>query len=229
MTNNIARNPSARPGWPEISIGLVGISIVGLGGGAALAQLGMDPVRLGLIFTALSGIGGLAGFFAAFLLRSRSWRYFGIRRTTWGWLGIGAALGVVAFVAKGVAIFAYISFTGDRGTPQDIYLAGASGGIWTVVVATFLFSVVTPIGEEFLFRGVVTNALLKYGAVVGVVGGATIFAVFHGINVVFPAAFVAGLAAGEVFRRSGSIWPAVVVHSVVNLPTIPVMVLASAS
>lgn len=229
MTNGNAHNVSARPGWPEISVGLVGISIVGLGGGAALAQQGLNPVGLGLIFTALSGIGGLAGFFAAYLLRSRSWRFFGIRRATWGWLGIGAALGVVAFVAKGLAIFAYISFTGDTGTPQDIYLAGASGGIWTVVVATFLLSVVTPIGEEFLFRGVVTNALLRYGAIVGVVGGALIFALFHGVNVVFPAAFVGGVAAGEVFRRSGSVWPAVVVHSVVNLPTIPVMVLAGAS
>lgn len=229
MTNGNAHNASARPGWPEISVGLVGISVVGLGGGAALAQLGMNPVRLGLIFTALSGIGGLAGFFAAYLLRDRSWRFFGIRRTTWGWLGIGAALGVVAFVIKCLAIFAYISLTGDTGTPQDIYLAGASGGIWTVVVATFLLSIVTPIGEEFLFRGVVTNALLRYGAIVGVVGGALIFALFHGVNVVFPAAFVAGVAAGEVFRRSGSIWPAVVVHSVVNLPTIPVMVLAGAN
>jgi membrane protease YdiL (CAAX protease family) len=58
-------------------------------------------------------------------------------------------------------------------------------------------SVVTPIGEGFLFRGVATTVPLRYGAVAGV-----------------------------VFRWSGSIWPAVTVHVVVNLPTIPVMVLA---
>ncbi len=57
-------------------------------------------------------------------------------------------------------------------------------------------------------------------------GSALIFAVFHGINPVFAAALVAGLVTGEIFRRSGSIWPAVMVHVVVNLPTIPVMVLA---
>lgn len=43
------------------------------------------------------------------------------------------------------------------------------------------------------------------------------------------AALVAGLSAGEVFRRSGSVWPAVMVHVVVNLPTIPVTVLAGMS
>jgi hypothetical protein len=97
----------------------------------------------------------------------------------------------------------------------------------SLVLATLFLSVLTPLGEEFLFRGVVTSALLRYGPFVGVVGGALIFALFHGINPVFPAALVTGLVAGEIFRRSGSIWPAVVVHGVVNLPTVPVLVLAS--
>lgn len=229
LTEDPAHTISVRPGWPEILVGLIGIAIVGLAGGAALAQIGMDSVMLGLIFTAISGIGGLAGFFAAFLLRLRSWKSFGICRTTWRWIVMAAALGAVAFIAKGLAIFAYIALTGDSGTPQDIYAVGASGGMWTVIFATFFLSIVTPIGEEFLFRGVVTNALLRYGPLVGVFGGALIFAMFHGFNVVFPAAFVAGLVAGEAFRRSGSIWPAVVVHFVINLPTIPIMVLASAS
>ena len=43
--------------------------------------------------------------------------------------------------------------------------------------------------------------------------------------IVFPAAVVAGLIAGEVFRRSGSVWPAVVVRAVFNLPTPILMVL----
>jgi hypothetical protein len=51
-------------------------------------------------------------------------------------------------------------------------------------------------------------------------------AIFRGINIIFPAALLTGLAAGEIFRRSGSIWPTVTVHVVGNLPTIPVMVLA---
>jgi hypothetical protein len=57
------------------------------------------------------------------------------------------------------------------------------------------------------------------------VSSALIFALAHGINIVFPAAMVAGLATAEIYRRSVSIWTAVVVHVVFNLLTIPVMVL----
>jgi membrane protease YdiL (CAAX protease family) len=228
-TMSPASEIAVRPGWPEVAVSLVGLGAVALLGGALLARAGIDEVVLGLIFTALSGVGGMAGFFAAFFLRIRSWQAFGVRKTTWRWLIAGIGLGVVAFVLKSLAILAYIWLTGDGGSPQDIYATGASGGILTVVAATFFLSVVTPIGEEFLFRGVLTSALLRYGPFVAVVGSALVFALFHGINPVFPAALVTGLIAGEVFRRSGSIWPAVVVHAVVNLPTIHAMVLAQAA
>lgn len=48
-----------------------------------------------------------------------------------------------------------------------------------------------------------------------------------GITIIFPAALVVGLIVAEVFRRSGSVSPAVVAHAVVNLPTVPLLVLAS--
>lgn len=142
---------------------------------------------------------------------------------------IGVGMGLVALLAKGFAVMAYTALTGDTQSPQEVFLAGASGGPWSIVAATFLLGVVTPIGEEFLFRGILTRALLRYGALIGVFGSALVFALFHGINIVFPAALVAGLVAGELFRRSGSIWPGVMVHVIMNLPAIPIMVLASAA
>jgi membrane protease YdiL (CAAX protease family) len=219
----------ARPGWPEIGVGLLVLGVVGMVGGALIVRSPIDPIAIGLILSALSGIACMAGFLAAVFLRIRSWDAFGVRATSLRWLMIGAGVGVIAFIIKSIAILAYISFTGNGANPQDIFATGATGGIWTVFAATFFMSVVIPIGEELLFRGVITTALLRYGPFVGVGGGALLFAISHGINLVLPAAFVTGIAAGEVFRRSGSIWPAVMVHVVVNLPTIPAMVLASAS
>jgi membrane protease YdiL (CAAX protease family) len=224
-----SRVPPERPGWAEVSVGLIVLSVVGFGGGALIAQLPIDPVFIGLVFTGLTGVAGLAGFYAAFFLRIRSLTAFGVRPTSMRWLIVAGGVGLIAFVAKSAAILLYIWMTGDGTSPQDIYATGASGGLWTAILATCLFSFLTPLGEEFLFRGVVASALLRYGALVGVAGSALIFAIFHGLNVVFPAAFVVGLVAGEIFRRSGSVWPAFVVHAVVNLPTIPVMVLASAA
>lgn len=76
---------------------------------------------------------------------------------------------------------------------------------------------VQAVGEELLFRGVVTSALLRWGPVVGVVGSAFVFAVMHFNVAVAITAFVVGLIAAELRRRSDSIWPAFVVHVVNNL------------
>ncbi|WP_256091278.1 CPBP family intramembrane glutamic endopeptidase [Nostoc sp. KVJ20] len=108
-----------------------------------------------------------------------------------------------------------------------MYAQGGSGGVLSLVLATVFFGFLTPLGEELLFRGVITTVLLRYSRpIIAVVGSTLIFAIAHGINIVFPAAVVAGLATGEIYRRSGSVWTAVVVHVVFNLPTIPVMVAA---
>jgi membrane protease YdiL (CAAX protease family) len=230
MTNiEPAQRTLSRPGWPEIVVGLLGMAIIGYGIGSQLSKFGLDPVTYGLIFTALSGIGGLAGFGAAVMLRIRSLEPFGIRRTTRRWLLIGIGAGVLAFIAKSLAILAWIQVTGDSQNVQQMYGEGGSGGVVSLVLAILFLAVLTPIGEEFLFRGVVAQALLRYGPWVGVIGSALIFALMHGINTVFPAALVAGLFTAEIFRRSGSIWPAVVVHVVFNLPTIPFLVLAASN
>lgn len=220
--------PALRPGWPEILSGIVAFVILGFGGGALLVQSKLDPVVVGLTLSALSGTACLVGFAIAASIRIRSWSAFGVRRVSLRWLAIGAGAGVFAFVVKGFAIIAYVALTGQDANPQDVYATGATGGAATVVLSILFLAVLTPIGEEFLFRGVVANALLRYGPFVGVVGSAVIFAVLHGINMIFPAAIVGGLIMAELFRRSGSVWPGVVAHVVFNLPAIPVMMLAGA-
>lgn len=215
----------ARPGWPEIVVGLLAL-VAAMAVLAFLGPLGreLDAVAYGLILAAWSGIVGFVGFAAAALIRIRSWSAFGVRRTTWRWMGIGAAAGVVAFVLKGLVNYAVIALTGFDADPQGSYYDAADGGVLPLILTFAFLSVLTPIGEEFLFRGVVTNALLRYGPVVGVLGGSVVFALFHGINLAMTTALVVGIIAAEVMRRSGSIWPAVAVH-VVNNMGLPLFVL----
>jgi uncharacterized protein len=217
-------NKTSRPGWPEIIVGLVVYLIVGFGGVSLFKQLGLDPVVYGLILTAWTGVATLIAFTAAARLRIRSLSAFGVRRTSSRWLLTSVGVGLVAFVLKGLAIMAWIQITGDTDNVQDVYAEGGRGGLLSLVLSTVLISVFSPFGEELLYRGIVTNALLRYCSFAGVVGSTVIFALMHGINIVFPAAIVVGLATAEVFRRSGSIWPGLVVHIVFNLPTIPAMV-----
>ncbi|HEY9630991.1 MAG TPA: type II CAAX endopeptidase family protein [Coleofasciculaceae cyanobacterium] len=224
--SSVQPNRVSRPGWLEIVVGLVVFAIVGFGVGSQLRRLDLDPVIYGLVFTSLSGIAGIAGFAAAVLLRIRSLNAFGVRPVSKRWLLIAIGVGLVAFVLKGLAVLGWIQITGNTNNVQSVYAEGGSGGVLSLVLATFFFGIVTPLGEELIFRGVVANALLRYGPFTGVVGSTVIFALAHGINIVFPAAVVAGLATAEIFRRSGSVWTAVIVHVVFNLPTIPVMVAA---
>ncbi|WP_306366354.1 CPBP family intramembrane glutamic endopeptidase [Nocardiopsis sp. CC223A] len=212
-----------RPGWPEIIAGLAGLAAAGV----LLVFIPADrlgPVAFGLVVAAWSGVAGLFGFAVAAVLRVRSLAAFNVRRTTWRWMLIGAAWGVAALLLKGGLILAITALTGYEENPQGMYYDAAGGGLPAFLLTVLFLAVLTPIGEEFLFRGVVTTALLRYGPVIGALGGSVVFAVFHGVNIILPAAFLVGLIAAEVMRRSGSIWPAVAVHAV-NNAALPLLVL----
>ncbi len=220
-------NKPSRPGWLEIIVGLVVYAIVAFVGVSQFKRLGLDPAVYGLILTSWTGVATLIAFAVAARLRIRSLSAFGVRRTSARWLPIGVGVGVVAFVLKGLAILAWIKVTGDTNNVQDVYADGARGGLLSLVLSLVFLTVFSPFGEELLYRGIVTNALLRYGPFVGVVGSTVIFALMHGINYTFPAAVVAGLATAEIFRRSGSIWTGLVVHIVFNLPSFLLVVLTS--
>jgi hypothetical protein len=77
-------------------------------------------------------------------------------------------------------------------------------------------AILTPLGEEFLFRGIIANALNRYGALAGIGASALIFGIAHGTGVILWVAIVAGLISGALFRRTGSVWPSFLLHAVYN-------------
>lgn len=205
------------PGWPEI---VAGLGAAGLVTGALVLvapALPTDPVPSGLALAAWSVAVAFVGFGAAVGVRIRSLSAFGVRRTTGRWLLVGLADGVVTFVLKGFVNLAITALTGFDENAQVPYTDAANGGALAVVLTFVLLSFLVPLGEELLFRGVLMRGLLRYGAVVAVLGSTVVFALFHGLNTALPTALVVGLVAAEVTRRSGSVWPAVVVHVVNNL------------
>lgn len=93
----------------------------------------------------------------------------------------------------------------------------AVAGWWSLVLALIAGAIITPLGEEAFFRGVLANALFaRYRAWIAVVASAAVFAVAHGINPILPVAFVVGVLAALLFRWSGSIWPGTVLHGFNN-------------
>jgi uncharacterized protein len=218
--------PDRRPGWPEVAVGLVTLFVLAFGVPAILKSAGLDPQPYGLALSALSGAAGLAAFAVASVIRRRSWPDLGVRRVSWRWLGLAVGLGLLCYPVKYV-IGTLVALTGYTGNVQAPYYEGAAGGLVPALISILFLAVLTPIGEEFLFRGIVANAMLRVGPVVGVVGSALVFALAHGDVAIFGPALVVGLVAAELLRRTGSVWPGVVVHAVNNLG-LPLLVLAGA-
>ncbi|NUL49308.1 CPBP family intramembrane metalloprotease [Cellulosimicrobium funkei] len=203
-------------GWSELIVGaaayLVSVGIV-----FVLLPMVEDDAVSGVVGLFVSGAMGLFAFGAAYLLRNRRLAVFGIQRSRPRYLWMGIGLGVAAYLLGMVVAALYVVATGDSQNVQASYQAGAAGGWILLVLTLFAGSVITPIGEEFFFRGVVANVLLSRLKVwIAILASALLFAVAHGINPVLPVAFVVGLFTALLFRWSGSIWPGVLLHGVNN-------------
>lgn len=209
--------PRPRPGWIEVAVGLGALGVITTGTLLLITPATVGPDAFGLFLTAFSAIAAGGGFAVAALVRVRSWQAFGVRRTTLRWMLTGLAGGLVAFALKFPVISAYVALTGDGANPQEVWQPAATAGVTTVVLSILFLGVLTPVGEELLFRGVLATALLRYGAVVGVVGSALVFAVVHVAPSTVLVALIVGLLAAELRRRSGSVWPGVAVHMTMNI------------
>ncbi|MFC9712217.1 MULTISPECIES: CPBP family intramembrane glutamic endopeptidase [Paenibacillus] len=208
--------PQTRPGWPEILTALflymVGVVILGVW----MLQL---PDEQAILRINIGGAGnGLIGFlalFAAYALRIRNLRAFGFRMTERKWLLVAVVIGIAAFGGCFVIEGIYYHFITEINTQADFQTA-AQGGPLSLFILIITGAILTPLSEEFVFRGVIANALNRYGAWAGVVGSAAIFGVIHGFTVILLDAFMVGILVGYLFRKTGSIWPGVVVHIVYN-------------
>jgi hypothetical protein len=91
-------------------------------------------------------------------------------------------------------------------------------GPWDVLLILLAVTVPVPVAEEVFFRGFAYRLLrAKLGVGAAVVVSSLGFALVHGVE---PSTWVPVLPVGLVLavlaERSGSLWPAVVAHAVVN-------------
>ncbi|MGP9536765.1 lysostaphin resistance A-like protein [Brachybacterium sp. AOP43-C2-M15] len=215
------------PGWPEVAAAAV-TYVAAFGLVMWLLPMVGDDAIGGIVGLLVSGVMGLLAFGAAWLVRRRGLSAFGIRAARPGQLALGALLGVGAYLVGTVLSVLFILATGFDENVQSTYQAGAAAGALGLVLSILAGALLTPLGEEFAFRGVLTSALLaKLPAGVAIVLGAAVFALAHGINPVLPTAFVVGLVSGVMFHRTGSIWPSVMVHAGNNLVALLVPLVAA--
>lgn len=185
-----------------------------LGAGTDLTQ---DPeAAVGLVATA--GLSALVAALVANVVRVRSLAGMGLVRISGRWLLIGAGTGLLAYLVNRVAVLLYVWISGDTSNPQQgMGETAASGSIVQFVLLIVLGGLLTPLGEELLFRGVLFGWLRRWGFVLAAIISAVVFGIAHGFNVVLPAAIILGLLNAYVYEKSGSVWPAVISHATHNL------------
>jgi membrane protease YdiL (CAAX protease family) len=206
-----------RPGWPETAVAAVTYAVL-LGAGIAviLSMSDEHAVARGIVSYAVSALAGIGAFGVAVVIRRRDLGAFGLRRVAWKWLLLGAGLGVCAYLLNIVVAFAYVHISGDTSNPQGDYRAAAGGGALSFALTILFGAIATPIGEELVFRGVLANALGRYGPWVAVIASSAIFALVHGMNIILPIAFVVGATSALLLRKTGSVWPGICVHAANN-------------
>jgi membrane protease YdiL (CAAX protease family) len=85
-------------------------------------------------------------------------------------------------------------------------------------IAYVLLGVVAaPIGEEFLFRGLLYRGMrVRWGVSVGAIGSALIFAVLHVSPLAIAGIFLIGVLLALAYERSGSLATPILMHAVNN-------------
>lgn len=216
-TQSKALSPPLRPGWPEIIVALVVYMVLILAISLFyLLRLSDEQAALrGISGMAMNGVVGTVALLAAYLIRIRNFRAFGFRAVENRWLVIGALLGIVAVGLSFIIEHVYFSFITEINNQADFQAAAQSGPL-SLAILVFSGAILTPFGEEIVFRGVIANALNRYGAWIGILGSAVIFAAAHGPSVIFFNALMAGILTGYLFRKTDSIWPGFVMHVVYN-------------
>jgi membrane protease YdiL (CAAX protease family) len=219
----------SRPGWKDMIVAAVAYSAL-LGAGILWIWAIPDEQSafrgiVSFIVSGGAGIGALVVVLAS--RRIRDIRVFGIRRVRPRWLLIGAALGIGVYILN-VGVASVYALVLGNDSPQADYQAAASGGTLALIVTLLAGALLTPLGEEVMFRGIIANGLNRYGIWAGVILSAALFAVVHGISIILPIAFVVGVLCAILFRATGSIWPGFVVHAVYNGVTSVVSLAVSA-
>ncbi len=101
---------------------------------------------------------------------------------------------------------------------------GDAGG-WLRVMLVVV--IVAGVGEELLFRGLFLRGfMLRYGRGPALALSSLLFAVVHLNPWGFASIFLAGWLLGWLVLRSGSLWPAILVHGVYNLSSVLLLVVS---
>jgi membrane protease YdiL (CAAX protease family) len=142
-------------------------------------------------------------------------QFLAVRRPASWWRATGiAALVLIAVFAAGAAVAA---FGGDAEKEQGLIPESFdSDKIAQFAAFTAIVTVVAPIVEELMFRGVGYGLLERFGRTTAVVIVGLAFAVTHGLVAGFPVIATFGIGLAYLRSRTDSIYPCILLHASFN-------------
>jgi membrane protease YdiL (CAAX protease family) len=175
-----------------------------------------------------SALGGVSMQIAAILVIPlyfrKSLHEIGLKRPVISWKMIGYVLMFFTFVyAMSLVTNSISEWIGidtdsyrEKHISQELHDAKAIGMLMAMLplLAT---SLIAPVGEELLFRGVLQSVLTaRWGVYAGVIGSAFLFALIHADLVLFVPIFLMGILFSVLYRITGSLWAPVWLHVLNN-------------
>lgn len=125
-------------------------------------------------------------------------------------------LSVVALLAiwvAGAALNPFLDANDEQGFVPDEWDSSRAAPF-----AAFFFTVtvVAPVVEELIYRGLGYSLLAPYGVWVAVVVTGVLFGASHGLLIALPILTIFGLAVGWLRLKTDSIYPSMILHGIFN-------------
>jgi CAAX protease family protein len=209
---------SAEPGRGRLLAWLIFVGLLILLGYTANALVSTDgPADFMFRYsTAIAGVVAYAVLAVPVLVMLRGLparEVLALRPPTRWRRALGLALAVF------VACFVFAAFYGATFDPHDTaaipsYWDGSRTGAF--LANLIVIAVIAPVVEELMFRGLGYRLLERDGTRAAIVVTGVLFGLVHGYVLALPAMVFFGIAIGWLRRKTGSVYPGMLVHGTTN-------------
>lgn len=200
-------------------VGVILIIIINVAQGANPEDLLEPTITQTISLTALEAVALIGGVYIFGLRRKGlDWNAVGIRPASSNWYLIAFVVTIMVIPLASLITLAVFFVSGQPlENPQLDFLLPEDLSTIDAFVMLILAGFIAPLGEELLFRGVLYSLFReRWGIWISVLLSSLLFAIIHGNIAVGLTGFLLGIVAAIVFEYSGSLWTAVLVHSVNN-------------
>lgn len=127
-------------------------------------------------------------------------------------LGLVAGALVLIFVL-GAALTPFLDAGEEQGLVPEEWDADRAGAYLAFAATVTL---VAPVVEELIFRGLGFTLLAPYGKWVAILGTGILFGLYHGLLIALPVLTAFGIILGWIRAQTNSVYPCIVLHATFN-------------